>query len=1186
MLDAHTPTDQPLPGSPVWQTLLALTQIAALLHDIGKANVQFQRKLRSASPMGERIRHELLSCLMFERWRESRAASGSHWIESLCDAPESLASMRLPSGDADVSPHWLAIFSSGASERSIELAASGYAKELLEGIEKAQSPGDVAGLAISWLVLTHHKAIDALFLDGSFRGAKTDNPADLKPFLSQLNAGLPHLADNVRLVDGNLPWTNPDWLDAIKNDGCSLRSLLAHPDVREAFSGLASGMADASVESMAHGARLRERLALNLAALARPMLILSDYAASAGKQASRHAKPRSSDQLAFANAVAVESSRGKSTSVLADPLPLHLLKARRMAQPFFLLGDSRGPALPSVDPASITALAPRSPASTPSKFRWQDQTVEAIAAIPDAALRPVFGVIVSETGSGKTIAGAKIMASLSGGAMRYTCGLGLRSLTLQTGRSYRDNVGLDDACTTMIGDSLYIPLQEALSKSPSPGSATSTACGEDLLGSESLEDFGEVVFDSSSPDRGILARALGVGDDIAGKLFSPKIRQLVETPIVVCTIDHLMRASILQRGSDARPLLRLMTADLLLDEIDNYSIEDLKALCRLAHVAGLYRRRVVLMSATVSSAIVEAIFRAWLDGLAAADFRLGAGAKPLLLMAHNAIPPSLVEETAPDKFALHIDGYFKAAAEFSSSKPSNLLGVVEASGSLADRFESIYQKALAMAEAHHVPVQLAGGPVRVSIGVARFNKVQQARQFARWLHEKSSQDVGVAVSLKIQCYHSHYPMMFLSSIENGLNRLLRRDPDPCKEAIRLASDPLIRAWLDEESTLPRENKMLLAIVCSTSIQETGRDHDYDFAIAEPRSTRSLVQMSGRVRRHRLASESSEPNIALLSEEFDTSHDSWVGLEVGRSPVPKAVFRGLKTFADFSSQKPLLSGSLAPLAEFNSIIGKNSANSGSLMFGFSEFSAEVVDRSSKRAAWLHSDFMIQGRGVQAAACLHWSHGEASALGKLEHFIQRLHFSLGSSDAGSPDVDKTRIKGNSLFPSALLSSGRANPYAIPLDWLWGRHASLVEFRRQPSSARTLAFLPQSINQRRSHFGLLELFIEGGSVSPTPVSWSADGAASNAFTCVKSPSRALINDHIHHLLDDTLERSEQARRHVEAHLEFLSNAGLSSAKGQSADLLAVAFSMAVHVGNARIYFDVILGADSQTSQIDSHP
>lgn len=174
---------------------------------------------------------------------------------------------------------------------------------------------------------------------------------------------------------------------------------------------------------------------------------------------------------------------------------------------------------------------------------------------------------------------------------------------------------------------------------------------------------------------------------------------------------------------------------------------------------------------------------------------------------------------------------------------------------------------------------------------------------------------------------------------------------------------------------------------------------------------------------------------------------------------------------------------------------------------------------------------------------------------------------------------------FFPAPGSPLDARTPMPSPLIG-FGGHASLVEFRPQPSSTRTLAFLPQSINQRRSHFGLLELFIEGGSVSPTPVSWSADGAAANAFTCVKSPSRTLINDHIRHLLDDTLARSEQAGRHVEAHLEFLSKAGLSSAKGQSANLLAAAFSMAVHGGNARIYFDVILGADSQTSQIDSHP
>ncbi|MEX6067036.1 hypothetical protein [Providencia hangzhouensis] len=46
------------------------------------------------------------------------------------------------------------------------------------------------------------------------------------------------------------------------------------------------------------------------------------------------------------------------------------------------------------------------------------------------------------------------------------------------------------------------------------------------------------------------------------------------------------------------------------------------------------------------------------------------------------------------------------------------------------------------------------------------------------------------------------------------------------------------------------------------MEEVGRDHDFDWAVIEPSSYRSIVQMAGRVRRHR-AGEVASPNIALL-----------------------------------------------------------------------------------------------------------------------------------------------------------------------------------------------------------------------------------------------------------------------------------------------------------------------------------
>ena len=61
-------------------------------------------------------------------------------------------------------------------------------------------------------------------------------------------------------------------------------------------------------------------------------------------------------------------------------------------------------------------------------------------------------------------------------------------------------------------------------------------------------------------------------------------------------------------------MLRLMSSDLVLDEPDDFGIEDLPALSRLVHWAGLLGSRVLLSSATLPPALVEGLFLAYLDG--------------------------------------------------------------------------------------------------------------------------------------------------------------------------------------------------------------------------------------------------------------------------------------------------------------------------------------------------------------------------------------------------------------------------------------------------------------------------------------------------------------------------------------------------------------------------------------------
>jgi CRISPR-associated endonuclease/helicase Cas3 len=70
---------------------------------------------------------------------------------------------------------------------------------------------------------------------------------------------------------------------------------------------------------------------------------------------------------------------------------------------------------------------------------------------------------------------------------------------------------------------------------------------------------------------------------------------------------------------------------------------------------------------------------------------------------------------------------------------------------------------------------------------------------------------------------------------------------------------VIRQHLDST-----EHEHVVFILVATPVEEVGRDHDFDWAIVEPSSYRSIIQLAGRVLRHRkLEQDIQKPNIALM-----------------------------------------------------------------------------------------------------------------------------------------------------------------------------------------------------------------------------------------------------------------------------------------------------------------------------------
>src|SRR5699024_9523921 len=127
------------------------------------------------------------------------------------------------------------------------------------------------------------------------------------------------------------------------------------------------------------------------------------------------------------------------------------------------------------------------------RFKWQNKAVQLAKELRAASEdNGFFGVNMASTGCGKTIANARIAYALADekkGA-RFTIALGLRVLTLQTGQSLREDLGLEnDQLATLVGGSAHkslFDLQSKLEEEPSHGSESIESLLDELLDSDVL----------------------------------------------------------------------------------------------------------------------------------------------------------------------------------------------------------------------------------------------------------------------------------------------------------------------------------------------------------------------------------------------------------------------------------------------------------------------------------------------------------------------------------------------------------------------------------------------------------------------------------------------------------------------------------------------------------------------------
>ena len=573
-----------------------------------------------------------------------------------------------------------------------------------------------------------------------------------------------------------------------------------------------------------------------VALFARMALILADHSVSARPFDER--LPRDAIK-AFANTRKIGASRRPD-----QPLEQHLDNVGSLAGDLVHKLWSYKP--PALCPASREHIDER---SRPGRYEWQNRAVDAVHRAGTAVDAPTLVLNAAATGSGKTRANVRLLSALRKDAdLRIATALNLRSLTLQVAESYRKELRIEhDELDCVIGDRRAMELHGA-NQVADPQDDDDNPVEAEFEASESgdppppwLEPFFE---------------------------RRPKMRSVVATPMLVSTIDFLVAAGEPNmQAHHAIAMTRLMSSDLILDEIDSYDPKALVAVLRLVQYAAFWGRNVVASSATLSVVVANALHKVFEFGCrmrsAAMDLNLGwrivlvsdtAQTRVLTkrdLAQYEVQYRAFIEETLAPLAGKSL----RPAALWPMTLPVAIgaqrinprkqapPAVATPSKPLANCWnEHVAEAAGEMHHRHGWELQLAGGrTVRISMGLIRVANIGPCIELAKHLANTRAGKVRVAA------YHSQLLMLQRWHVERSLDELLTRkgEDEKWKRVIGANADVL--------ASFDAQTNDLSLIVVATPVEEIGRDHDFDWAVVEPSSTQSIVQCAGRVNRHRATS---------------------------------------------------------------------------------------------------------------------------------------------------------------------------------------------------------------------------------------------------------------------------------------------------------------------------------------------